>query len=204
MIRVHFVGDGERDAATVPHLVRNILRIEIHETTTHWPRLNSAGTGFPKKLRFAMKQTIDAAADGLVAVVDRDKAEKRSRLKELQAGRAEWRANVIAPPLPTALGEASPHGDAWLLDDPAAIRQALELADDVEIKTVRKTKEPKTTLNELIKGSKYRNEKDIKIVLADIARLVDHQRCAHRDETGFGEFVKDLIAEFGHFVRSEL
>lgn len=201
MIRVYFIGDGERDAATVPHLVINILQIEIDPTTTHWPRLHSGGAGYPKKLRFAMKQAIDAGADGLVAVVDRDKAEKRSRLGELQSGRQAWRANPTMPPLPAALGEASPHGDVWLLADPVAIRQALDLSDDVEIKSVRKTKEPKATLNELIKGSKYRSETDIKIVLADIARLVDHRRCAHLEETGFGDFVRDVRIEFGHFVR---
>jgi hypothetical protein len=201
MIRIHFVGDGERDAATVPHLVIDILQTEIDPTTTNWPRLNSAGKGYPRKLRFAMKQAIDAGADGLVAVVDRDKAEKRSRLKELQAGREEWRANPAMPPLPAALDEASPHGDVWLLADPVAIRQALELGDDVEIPSVRKTKEPKAALNELIKGSKYRNEMDIKIVLADIARLVDHRRCAHPEETGFGDFVRDVRVEFSRFVR---
>ncbi len=200
MIRIYFVGDGERDAATIPYLVIDILQIKIEATTTHWPRLNSGGKGYPKKLRFAMKQAIDARADGLVAVVDRDKAEKRSRLRELQAGREAWRANSTMPPLPAALAEASPHGDVWLLADPVVIREALELSNDVKIKSVRNTKDPKATLNELIKGSKYRNEMDIKVVLADIARLVDHRRCSHPEETGFGEFVKDVRVEFGHLV----
>ena len=198
MIQITFVGDGERDAATVPHLVGNILGIPIDAKCVHWARLNSAGSGYPRKLRFAIIQSIDAEAAGLVAVVDRDKAKERSRLRELQAERLTHRD--AGRNLPIALGEAAPHGDAWLLDDPFAIREALELDDNAAITSVRKTKDPKTNLNELIKGSRRCKGENIKDVLARVATLVDPARCMHRDETGFAEFVKDVRSEFAHFV----
>ncbi len=53
-MRLLFVGDGERDAATVPHIVARILDTQVEPVTQHWARLNGAGRGYQKKVRFAV------------------------------------------------------------------------------------------------------------------------------------------------------
>jgi hypothetical protein len=95
---------------------------------------------------------------------------------------------------PTALGEAVPHGEAWLLDDPAAIRAALDLGDEVDIPHVRRTRDPKAVVNGLIEQSRHRRE-NVLDVFADIARLVDHRRCSFPDDTGFTALVEDVRQE---------
>jgi hypothetical protein len=195
---IHFVGDGERDAATIPHLVQNILGVEVEPKSYKWRDLHlRSGKGYAKRLRFAVLRAIDDGAAGLVAVVDRDNAPARSRLRELQQDREDHRAN--GPAFPTALGEAGPHGEAWLLDDPYAIREALELDEDVLIPNVRKSDSPKSSLDALIDGSRRREEKRITI-LAEIAQRVRLSRCTHHTETGFGALVEDVRREFAVFI----
>jgi hypothetical protein len=197
MIPIFFVGDGRRDAATIPPIVSRILNADLRPMTRAWARLNRGGGGYPKKVQFAARQARDAGAAGLIAVVDRDRDPKREKLRRLQAGRDTDR--MKAPPFPTALGEADPHGEAWLLDDPQAIREALGLDQGVEIPTVRKARNPKAALNELIDSSSHSFESPTH-ALGEIARLVDHSRCVHASETGFGEFVEDVRSELGSTV----
>ncbi len=40
MIQLLFVGDGARDAVTVPHLVATITGARIEATTRNWARLH--------------------------------------------------------------------------------------------------------------------------------------------------------------------
>jgi hypothetical protein len=197
MIRIHFVGDGPRDGATVPHLVQKILGLDVDPSTNHWARLNAGGQGYSRKVLFAILQAIDAGAAGLVAVVDRDKDDAWSRLRKLQEGRELHRQK--RPPFPTALGEAVPHGEAWLMGDPIAIKEALDLKDDVAIPSLRRIKDPKGDLNRLIEISKHGRETDRMIVLGHIARLVDPERCMHIEETGFARFAVDVLSEFAQF-----
>ena len=147
MIQVTFVGDGERDAATVPHLASSILGIPIEAKCVHWARLNSAGTGYPRKLRFAIVQSIDAEAEGLVAVVDRDKAKERSRLRELQAERS----TIVMPggtsPSPSAKRPLMATHGYWMT--PPRFEKPLKSTTTAAITSVRRTKDPKTNLNEL-------------------------------------------------------
>ena len=200
MIRVHFVGDGPRDGATVPYLVENILRVEIEPKAQNWRDIHlQLGKGYARKLRFSVLRAIDDRAAGLVAVVDRDKSKARSRLRELQEERDDHRKS--RPSFPTALGEAAPHGEAWLLADHNAIREALRLANEVEIPSVHRTRDPKSVVESLIQQSGYRGEK-ITTALTDIARLVNHQRCVHGDETGFAYLVEDVCREFRDFNRN--
>ena len=124
MSLILFVGDGVRNAATVPPIVKRILNTEFSSLTRNWAHLHGAGKGYQKKVRFAVLQALDAGAKGLIAVVDRDRAQ-RDRLKRLREARDDDR--MQKPPFPTAFGEANPHGEAWLLDDPQAIREALRL-----------------------------------------------------------------------------
>lgn len=193
MIRLLLVADGERDAATVPHLISAILNTPIDPRTTPWSRLHR-GRGYAGKLRFASSQAKDMDASGLVAVVDTDTAPSRSRLREMQKAREEIRSS--AAPFPTALGEANPHGEAWLLDDQVAVRRALNLDENVPILTVRKTNSPKETLNALIRQSE-RAEDELLVVLADIAKEVDPSRATHRKETGFRGFMDEVNDQFG-------
>lgn len=193
MMKLHFVGDGPRDEATIPHIVERVLQVPIHTEAIPWARLTAIrGSGYARRLRFAIRQAVDAAADGLVAVLDADKDPKR--IQELRKGRDEDRQT--SAPFPTAVGQAEPHGDAWLLDDPAAVRTILNLAADVEVISVRKSKNPKGDLNQLVRASS-RGEDDILVVLTDIARVLEVFRCNHGKETGFSDFVEDVERELG-------
>jgi hypothetical protein len=192
MIPIHFVADGPRDAATVPHLVSRILGVEVEPKATDWKDLRVGG--YPKKVLFAILQAIDAGACGLVAVVDRDKADRLDRLRALHEGRELHRRKYA--PFPTACGEAVPHGDAWLLDDPVAVRQALGLAVEVVVLSFRKAKSPKEEIDSLISQSERCGDMSKMEVLAEIALRVDHGRFAHSNETGFRAFLAEVRQEF--------
>jgi len=206
MICLFFVGDGARDEATVPPLVRTILQIDFSTLFQPWARLHAAERrgrpgrrlrGYGRKLLYAIRAARVAQADGLVATVDRDKA-PGGRLGRLREARAADRQQ--APSLPTALGEAKPHAEAWLLDDPVAVREALELPGNAPIPSVRQSRHPKDTLHRLWERSPRieagRDEPEIG-VLRDIARRVDSTRCAHGRETGFQAFVTEVRRELG-------
>jgi hypothetical protein len=198
MIPIHFLGDGKRDAATIPHLVRNVLRVEIAAVPSQWARLHGEGRGFARKLAFAIRVAEADNAAGLVAVVDRDRDKKLVRLRELQAERR--RARDSGRLIPIALGEAAPHGEAWLLDDARAVRNALGLEDDVNIPNVRSTSNPKAALDKLIKDSGHVAESSID-ALSEIAQRLDPERCFHRDDTGLAAFITDVRNEFKHFIQ---
>jgi hypothetical protein len=198
MIPIHFVGDGKRDAATIPHIVRNTLRIEIAAVPLQWARLHGEGRGFSRKLGFAIRAAEADRAAGLVAVVDRDKDRKHHRLGELDAERS--RSREAGRSIPIALGEAAPHGEAWLLDDAPAVRSALGLDEDVNVPNVRTTSNPKAALDKIINDSGFDSDSKMD-ALAEIARRLDPARCLHRNDTGFGAFVDDVRSEFKHFLR---
>jgi hypothetical protein len=199
MISLYLVGDGPRDGTTVPPLLERLMGREVEVIENHWARLNSprGGGGSDRKLRFAIRQAIDAGADGLVAVVDRDKEPNHDRLKRLKQGRDEDRQSL--PPFPTALGEAVPHGEAWLLDDPVAIRGALQLPNEVPIVSVRRTKDPKGEIAGLIEVSPRRDEGTLDL-LREIANAVVRSRCQHDKETGFHDFDEEVRGEFRDLI----
>ncbi len=190
MIRILFVGDGERDAVTVPRLVETIIGASLDAETRHWARLH-APKQYGRKLRYSFLQAKDLAVSGLVATVDRDKDRSGERLSKLRNAREEERARGSV--LPVALGEAAPHGEAWLLDDPVAVRLALNLPPDAEIPSPTRVKSPKEELHRLLETSE-RGERPLE-VFPDIARRVDLSRCNHTLKTGFAEFVKDVRQE---------
>ncbi len=196
MISILLIGDGPRDEATVPHMVEKLLNTRIRTEFRQWAHLHGSGKGYEKKVRFGVLQARDMNAVGLLAVVDQDKARGGSRLRSLREARDADR--TVHPPFPTALGEAIPHGEAWLLDDPHAVRQVLEFDSRVEIPNVRKTRSPKETLNELFRKSQ-RND-DWMDLLGEIAQRIDVSRCHHSDETGFSDFVEEVRHEFGPLV----
>jgi len=201
MMHLHFVVDGPRDSGSIPRLVEKVVQRQVRESVIRWTKLHISDArgrrarrtqGYGPKLLLAIRAARDNGADGLVACVDRDTAPRGERLAALRAARTVDRQTN--PPYPTALGEANPHAEAWLLDDPPAVRDALALDADVRIPTIRQTNSPKQTLNELIKTSRRRSESP-SVLLADIARLIEARRCMHAKETGFRAFVDDLRAE---------
>ena len=199
MICLLFVGDGERDAATNPHLVERLVSSPIEPRAIPWPRLNQAGRGYDRKLLFALRRAREEGLDGVVATIDQDKSSGRDRLRSMEAARAKDRAR--AAPLPTALGCADPHAEAWLLDDPVAVRMVLGLDKDAPIQTVRRSKNPKGEIDALHAVS-ARSGEPIRTILVDIARNLDPKRCQHAHETGFEHFAKDVKDEIGPLVRA--
>jgi hypothetical protein len=196
MIHLLFIGDGPRDHATVPHLVERILDAPVRPALSTWARLHrlGSGSGFSRKLRFATLQAQEANTNGLVLTVDADRDPARRKLKELRNAREAQRTQH--PRFPTALGEAAPHGEAWLLDDPAAVSQALHLDPNTSIPGVSNVRSPKAALETLIQVSSRANERVLE-VLADISRLVDPDRYMHANETGFRSFAVEVRHELG-------
>jgi hypothetical protein len=198
MIRLLFVGDGQRDAATNPHLVTVITGAQVDPTTRPWARLNEGGRGYDRKLLFAIAQARQDGLDGVVATVDRDTSPGRDRLRDLQAGRTRDREKHA--PLPTALGVADPHAEAWLLDDPVAMRTGLRLPADVPIATVREVRSPKSEIGRLHRTSP-RCDEPMRAMLIEIAQALSIDRCQHGRETGFFHFVEDVRHEIGPLTR---
>ncbi len=192
-----FVGDGERDAATVPLLVERVISTRFESTCRRWARLHGKGKGYSRKTLFALREARDLPADGFVATLDTDREEKGRRLRQMQGARDADRENHS--PMPTALGEATPHGEAWLLDDPVAVRIALNLAKDAPIPTVRKPADPKGMLHALLGQSPRKADRPLD-VWANIARNIDQSRCTHAESTGFRSFVEEVQTELGPLV----
>jgi hypothetical protein len=187
MIDVFFVLDGPRDHVSVPPLVSRILGLKIRPQTTHWKRLRQKGnaSGLSRQLLYAIREAQDAKTSSLVVVVDRDNSSKREKLKELIAARDR------SPEFPVALGQADPHGEAWLLDDPVAVTRGLGLGTDVEIPNIRDVESPKDTIEVLRENSEF-SDKTILEVLEAIVNHVDPARYRHAKETGYEAFEKDV------------
>lgn len=200
-LRLSFVGDGPRDHATVPPLVAAALGAEVEVAAAHpWSRLS--GGGYARKLAFAVRQALDEESQGLVVTVDQDRDAPRKRLRVLIEGREAVRSKPgRAALLPTALGEARPHAEAWLLDDAEAVRGGLGFEPGRHVKTVRDTKSPKDELD-LLLGDVLADEERAIDCLVRIARGVQADRCQHAKETGFEAFVEELRRELGPLRRS--
>lgn len=195
MTTLLFIGDGPRDLAMLPGLVEGILQSRFDRQLHDWHaiRLNR-GKGFGRKLLFAVRQARDARLAGVVAVVDADNDRHGERLKALKTARSADRTK--APPFPAALGQARPHGEAWLLDDPVAVRTVLRLAGNTALPNVNRIDSPKESLHALVADSERASEAYL-ILIEEIARLIARERCVHAADTGFKEFVEEVKAELG-------
>ena len=203
MIHLLFVGDGALDSAVIPYLVENIVGTTVQAESVSWARLHGdkVGHGYKRRVLFAIRQARVRRLQGLVATVDADKDQPRKRLQQLREGRQADRAK--SSHLPVALGEAVPHLEAWLLDDPVAVREAMELTPNESIPTVRRTKNPKDILQELLSQSARSGDRPL-VVWPEIARKVSLNRCTHAEETGFKDFAEDSRVELGPLVSGKV
>ena len=198
MIRLLALGDGVRDAAMTPALVEHLLGARFEWRFEPWRRLH--GKGYENKLLFALVQARDDGQAGVVATVDRDNSSSDERLRELQQGRERDRTD--RPALPAALGCADPHAEAWLLDDPVAVREVLDLPPTAPVANVRKVSYPKHEVERLHAGSSRSHEQP-RMICAEIAARLDPARCAHAGETGLAAFVTDVQVELGPLAASQ-
>lgn len=206
MIRLHVVGDGARDEVSLPPVLERVLGAPVTASFCPWRdvRMNRGGrlplirgSGYPRKLQFSVRRARDAGEVGLVAVIDQDKDHDDVNIYKLRDAREKER------PFPIAIGQAIPHGEAWLLDDPVAVRDALGLATDTDVPNVNRTRNPKVVLESLIAHSPRSGERPL-AVFPDIAKSLDPIRCVHADTTGFAAFVREVQAEIGPLSRREV
>ena len=190
-MRVRGLGDGPRDEAMMPGILETLLKVKLSVEFTAWRQLRFSG-GYAAKLRFVMLQARDAGDDGVVAWADEDTHGKNS-LRDLRAAREQDNRKHL--PVPTASGFAVPHAEAWLLDDPVAIRDVLQV-DAGAIPTVRNSASPKTALDELHRNSP-RAEEALMRLLPHLAAALEPARCQHGHETGWDGFQKDVHQQFG-------
>ena len=199
MIALAFIGDGPRDQVTVPRLVERVLGAAVGAPyNAIWKdiRLNR-GSGLDRKLAFALAEAKSDGLAGLVATIDEDTIP--GRLAQLEQARAADRER--APPFPLAIGQARPHGEAWLLDDAVAVRAGLGLDASTQVPAPQQCKEPKRELEALHARSRSAGER-YRESFARIAALVEVARCAQRERTGFGEFAEDVRRELGALAHS--
>ena len=130
--------------------------------------------------------------DGLVAVLDRDTAPAGDRLDQAKAGVERDRSDLHRVPVPTALGEANPHFEAWLSDDGDAVRSVLKISAEEAVPGVADGS-PKVTLERLV-ADRGMDRDETK---AAVAAAVDVVRCRSAGDTGLAEFVAELRREFG-------
>lgn len=199
MIRIQILGEGPRDACAVPPLIENLLDCRTTPEFTAWSdgslqRFHRKGLPkLGKKLLFALSRASADGMHGVIALID-DDCHDGDRVEALRAGREAHRHT--SPAIPAAVGSAIPHFEAWLLDDPRAVRDALRLPRNHAIPSPVGTNSPKETLHQLFVSCPRCNDDIEKDVLPDIARNVKLERCNQRHQTGLQDFADDLREEF--------
>ncbi len=199
MIRIQFLGEGSRDEAAAPPLVENLLGLEIIATFTAWSspsiqRFHQKGLSkLGRKLMFALARASADGLQGVVAIIDDDQHDGE-RLDALKAGREAHRRNNA--PMPAALGCAIPHFEAWLIDDPAAVREMLKLPGNHPVPPPVGMSSPKEALHALYNKSPRASDILERDVLPEIARRLHLNRCNQRIQTGLQRFADDLRSEF--------
>ena len=189
------VGDGPRDAVALPNVVLNLLGLEVPTEYSNWHNvsyLKGKGSAYKRKVKYLTRRALGRGCAALAIVVDADNAPRREKLRELYRGRDEDRSSN--PAFPTALGEAIPHFDTWLLDDSVAVRKGLNLGGDVEVPNAVKVGSPKEVLSRLIVGCPLDNA-EVSEILGEIARCLCVKRCGHAKEIGLEGFSKEVDVE---------
>lgn len=187
-MKLAYVGDGPRDEQMVPVLVERW--IGPHERAFEaWHSIPlHQGRGYGRKAKYVAIRASRDGADALVATVDQDGG--APRLPGLLTARDELRANGEL--LPIAVGEAIPHGEAWLVDDLEPLRSVLGLSPGAKAPP---GKDPKAELDALIDEA-GRPERRVEI-LGLVAAQVDVARCRRARKTGLEAFHQDVLDQLG-------
>lgn len=189
MRSILYVSDGERDRRMLPPIVRKVIGEHDLVDFRAWHDIQLQGsfgraktTGYGRKLSFMIAA---AARDdhSLIATVDRDRAGSE-RLRELKQARGD------IPPVAVAVGEAIPHGEAWLVDDLVPLRTHLGLDPHAPRPDL---KDPKASLHALIREA---DRSDVLEIIESIAEDLAIERCQMARETGLAAFVDDLKDQF--------
>ncbi|MBI3819173.1 MAG: hypothetical protein HY286_10815 [Planctomycetes bacterium] len=202
-VEIHLLVDGERDAKALPHIIHNILesKPECRSITSfsprHWKDLRFHNRdkkarlqGYAKKLQYIIDENHNGIGRAIVAVVDRDRDADGARVRELRSTRTDARLQAIRVPL--AIGEAIPHGEAWLLPDRHVVAGVFEV-DPAEVNI--KAKSPKDELQRL--GEKKITKEKFSDRLETLAKKVRVHVIADRSDNGFAEFAEDIKKELG-------
>jgi len=203
-MNILIVGDGPRDREALPVLVCKILGAEVATRFDVWRvRVRGEkGTIYARRVKYFTRRARAAGFAALAVVVDKDKAPAGEKLRQLRAGRDEDRQNN--PCLPTALGEANPHFDVWLLDDEKAVRETLQLPREKNMPNPVRVTSPKQALSELIEeateGRSELEKRPVSEIMGSIAERLEIGRCNHAGQTGFSAFVDDVRREIGPVV----
>jgi len=189
------VGDGPRDQKALPNLICRILETKVETRYDDWHEvrhLRGKGSIYERKLKYLTRRARADKLSALAIVVDTDRSPAREKVRQLRTGRDDDRQKN--PPFPTALGEANPHFDVWLLDDPVAVRQALGLANDFDMPNAVKVDNPKDDISKLVETSP-KDFSQVSEALGEIAQHVSSKRCVHRNRTGVAAFESDVLDE---------
>lgn len=181
---VHYVCDGPRDHAMVPVLVERWLELPHVAACHSWKDVRlQRGGGYRRKLLYALRRAEQAEADAVVAVVDRDRAGPE-RLRELEDARAE-------STLPAAVGEAVPHGEAWLVDDLVPLREVLGWPATDKLPTGS----PKAVLDQVCRSAP--GGMPAMQAFGELAARVELARCRRASSTGLAAFQADVVSVLG-------
>jgi hypothetical protein len=187
---ISYVSDGERDHQMLPPLVRQVIGEHEVASFRAWHDIQLQGSfgrgrniGYGRKLAFVIRLA-ESEQQGVVATVDRDSSDG-GRLRELRDARS-------TATVPVAVGEAIPHGEAWLIDDLVPLRACLGLDPQAPRPDM---KDPKGSLHQLIRET---GRSDLLEVIGEIAAMVVVERCQRARDTGLAAFVSDLKAQIGH------
>jgi hypothetical protein len=192
-MHLYYLADGPREESTVPAIVGHVCPDAITSLFTSWSDITLAkSSGYQRKLDFAIRTVLTEGWDGVVATVDCDKDKRGKKLAVLNSARSAHRDDTAVPQIRIALGEAVPHFEAWLIDDPKAVRAGLGLDPSTEVPNVRDCAYPKTTIDELVRMSPHQHERSDSELRKEIAAAIDEERCNHRGETGFEAFMDEL------------
>ncbi len=104
--------------------------------------------------------------------------------------------------MPTALGQAIPHGEAWLLDDAEAVKKVLGLAAMEKVPGVKNKRGAKALLEEMLARSPRKGERPTE-VWRELAGTIREKRCRAPRATGFAAFAADLRREFSSLAARE-
>lgn len=180
--RLSYIGDGPRDRAMVPPLVESVIGAHEMAGFTAWREIK-LNHGYEKKLLYALRRAEVMGMDGVVATVDRDR-DPQPRRPALVDGRE-------GSSVPAVVGEAVPHGEAWLIDDLEALREVLSLSPEAKAPPGRN---PKAELDALIDAAGRAHER--LDVLGDLARAVRIARCRGATRSGLAAFLDDVRCQF--------